>query len=207
VTTTRVTAGLLLAAGGGRRYGRPKALVELPSGELLVEAALATLRAGGCDPVVVVLGAAASQVQRRAALTHPVMVVVNPDWPDGAGSSLRAGLRVLAGTGAVAAVVLLVDTPWITPAAVRRVAASGGHSALVVATYDGQPGHPVLLGRRHWPGVAKLAVGDVGARPYLTEHPEVVVTVECGDIADGTDIDEPPIPISGIGPGQAAAQP
>jgi nicotine blue oxidoreductase len=167
----------------------PKALVER-DGQLLVEHGLATLRAAGCDPVVVVLGAAAETVRERADLTG-ALVVTNPDWADGMGSSLRAGLDALTGTDAQAATVLLVDTPGITPSAVRRVNACGSPDALVVATYHGERGHPVLLGRDHWAGVAKLAVGDVGARPYLLANRDRVVTVACEDVADGADLDRP----------------
>jgi nicotine blue oxidoreductase len=185
-----MTAGLLLAAGGGRRYGMPKALVER-DGLLLVEHSLATLRSAGCDPLVVVLGAAARTVTERANLTG-AQTVTNPDWAQGMGSSLRAGLAALQTTPAQAAAVLLVDTPGITAEAVRRVLAHADPSAVAVATYHGERGHPVLLGRDHWAGVADLAVGDVGARPYLREHHERVLTIACEDIADGTDLDEPP---------------
>jgi nicotine blue oxidoreductase len=181
--------GLLLAAGEGRRYGMPKALVER-DGRLLVEQGLATLRAAGCEPVVVVVGAAAEAVRARADLTG-ALVVSNPDWPHGMGSSLRVGLDALAGTPAQGAVVLLVDMPGVTAEAVRRVSAHGDPAALVVATYHGERGHPVLLGRDHWAGVAELAVGDVGARPYLRAHHDRVVTVGCEDVADGTDLDRP----------------
>ncbi|HEV7900020.1 MAG TPA: nucleotidyltransferase family protein [Planosporangium sp.] len=183
------TGGLLLAAGGGRRYGMPKALVER-GGRLLVEHGLATLRAAGCEPIVVVLGAADETVRARADLAG-ALVVTNPDWAAGMGSSLRAGLDALTGTAARAATVLLVDTPGVTASAVRRVAAHADAAALVVATYHGERGHPVLLGRDHWSGVAELAVGDVGARPYLRAHRDRVVTVACEDVADGTDLDRP----------------
>jgi CTP:molybdopterin cytidylyltransferase MocA len=190
--TTR-TAGLLLAAGEGRRYGMPKALVR-HDGRLLVEHGLAALRAGGCEPVVVVLGAAADRVRAAADLTGAV-TVVNPDWPEGMGSSLRAGLATLAADAATpggAAIVLLVDTPGITSAAVRRVRGYAAPDALVVATYHGERGHPVLLGRDHWAGVAALAHGDVGARPYLRAHRAQVRPVPCDDVADGADLDTPP---------------
>ncbi|MGC9668345.1 nucleotidyltransferase family protein [Planosporangium sp. 12N6] len=183
------TGGLLLAAGEGRRYGMPKALIER-DGRLLVEHGLATLRAGGCDPVVVVLGAAAETVRRRADLSD-ALVVTNPDWPSGMGSSLRAGLDALAGTPASAATVLLVDTPGITASAVRRIGARAAPDALVVATYHGERGHPVLLGRGHWAGVADLASGDVGARRYLLAHSARVVPVACEDVANGDDLDRP----------------
>jgi CTP:molybdopterin cytidylyltransferase MocA len=183
-------AGLVLAAGAGRRYGGPKALVEL-DGRLLVERAVGTLRDAGCGPLVIVLGAAAGAVSARADLGDAV-TVVNEDWDTGMGSSLRAGLAALETTGADAVIVLLVDTPGVTPAAVRRVAALAAPDALAGATYGGQPGHPVLLGRAHWAGVAASAVGDVGARRYLSAHADRVRSVPCDDVADGTDLDEPP---------------
>jgi CTP:molybdopterin cytidylyltransferase MocA len=184
-------AGLLLAAGEGRRYGRPKALVTLDDGMLLVDRAAGVLRDGGCAPVVVVLGAAADTVRAAAAL-EGVSVVGNPLWSTGMGSSLRAGLAALASTEADAAVVLLVDTPGIPAAAVARLreaAATEPATALVMATYGGKRGHPVLLGRAHWHGVAELAVGDVGARPYLAHRR--VIEIACDDIADPTDMDVP----------------
>jgi CTP:molybdopterin cytidylyltransferase MocA len=184
-----LTAGLLLAAGGGRRYGMPKALVE-QDGRLFVEHALATLRDAGCDPIVVVLGAADETVRERADLTGAI-VVTNPDWAQGMGTSLRVGLTALMETSAQAAVILLVDTPGITAGAIRRVSGHAEPDALVVATYDGERGHPVLIGRDHWAGVVALAEGDVGARPYLKKHHDQVRTVGCEDIADGTDHDVP----------------
>jgi molybdopterin-guanine dinucleotide biosynthesis protein A len=106
-------AGLLLAAGGGRRYGQPKALV-VRDGRLAVERALDVLRDGGCDPLAVVLGAAAGEVRARADLAQAT-AVDNPDWATGMGSSLRVGLAALDAVDAVAALVMLVDTPGVTP--------------------------------------------------------------------------------------------
>ena len=186
--------GVVLAAGAGRRYGQPKALVTY-DGRLLVERAVATLTDGGCAEVLVILGAAADEVQARADLGGTV-TIVNPDWDTGMGSSLRTALSAVASTGADAVVILLVDTPGVTPAAVRRVAAHAGPAALAIATYRGQPGHPVLLGREHWAGAAEVAIGDVGARRYLAAHDAQVTHVPCDDIADGEDLDRPPNPVS-----------
>jgi CTP:molybdopterin cytidylyltransferase MocA len=101
------------------------------------------------------------------------------------------GLEALAGTDADAAIVVLVDTPGVTPAAVRRIADKAGRDALVSATYGPRRGHPVLLGREHWSGVAMLASADVGARAYLAARTDSVQTVACEDIADDTDMDVP----------------
>jgi CTP:molybdopterin cytidylyltransferase MocA len=187
---TASPAGLVLAAGEGRRFGKPKALV-VHDGRLLVERAARTLRDGGCDPVVVVLGAAAPQVRATAQLSD-VTVVDNPQWSTGMASSLRTGLAVLAGSAAPAVVVLLVDMPDVTAAAVRRVSASATPAALVMAGYGpDRRGHPVLLGRDHWAGVADSAVGDAGARSYLRSHATKVQVVPCSDISDDRDIDFP----------------
>lgn len=180
-------AGLLLAAGAGRRFGMPKALVR-HRGTLFVEHAARMLHEGGCAPVVVVLGAAADTVRATATLPGSSLVD-NPEWTTGMGSSLRAGLAALAPSDAVAALVLPVDTPGVTAAAVRRLASLGTPEALARATYSGKPGHPVLLGRTRWAAVAESAVGDAGARGYLAAHPPL--DVPCEDVAAGADVDHP----------------
>jgi CTP:molybdopterin cytidylyltransferase MocA len=184
-------AGLLLAAGGGRRLGgRPKALLE-HRGRPLVEHAVGVLRAAGCTRVHVVLGAGAAAVRERAELGDCVLVE-NPDWADGMGSSLRAGLDSLTGTGMRAALVSLVDQPGIGAEAGGRVlAAYRSPESLVSAAYDGVRGHPVLFGAAHWAGIAATATGDRGARAYLKEHEEAITLVECGDVAEPYDIDTP----------------
>ncbi|MGW2587928.1 nucleotidyltransferase family protein [Streptomyces virginiae] len=187
-----VIAGLLLAAGGGRRLGgRPKALLPY-RGRPLVENAVRVLREAGCGPVHVVLGASAAEVRERADLTGCV-VVDNPDWARGMGSSLRVGLTSLAGTGAGAALVSLVDQPGIGPTAVARVlAAYRSPTSLVAAAYDGERGHPVLFGADRWADIAATATGDQGARVHLARHAGELVLVECSDVAEAFDIDTPP---------------
>jgi nicotine blue oxidoreductase len=162
-------------------------------GSLLVERAVATVRAGGCSPIFVVLGAAAGDVRAQAQLGD-VTIVENEGWKAGMGSSLRTGLEALAGTDADAVVVVLVDTPGVTADAVRRVMEKNGRDALVAATYGNRRGHPVLLGRDHWSGVSLLATADIGARAYLSAHSGEVHAVACDDISDDTDIDLPEPP-------------
>ena len=103
--------GVLLAGGAGTRMGRPKALVSDERGSWLLRACV-TLRNGGCDDVVVVLGAEASRA--RALLGDlPVEVVEAADWADGMSASLRAGLD--AAGDADAALVHLVDLLDVGP--------------------------------------------------------------------------------------------
>ncbi|MYU26087.1 nucleotidyltransferase family protein [Streptomyces sp. SID8352] len=187
--TTGLVAGLLLAAGGGHRLGgRPKALLR-HHGRPLVEHAADALRGAGCARVHIVLGAHAEEVRARAALGGCVLVD-NPGWERGMGSSLRAGLASLPGTGVEGALVALVDQPGIGAGAMARVlAAHRDRTTLAAAAYAGERGHPVLLGADHWAGVAATATGDRGARAYLRAHGAGITLVECGDVARPFDID------------------
>jgi len=192
------TAGLLLAAGEGRRMGTPKALLRDGAGVPFLDRAVGRLLDGGCASVTVVLGAAAEEA--RSVLEEAgwcdddaVDVVVSSDWAEGMGASLRTGLRHLATAPdeVTAALVLLVDLPDVDDTVVRRVVhgAGGSRDVLARASYDGSAGHPVLLGRGHWDGVVAQASGDRGARDYLRGRE--VRLVECGDLATGRDVDSP----------------
>lgn len=210
-----MVAGLLLAAGAGRRYGMPKALVD--DGGWL-RRSVAALAEGGCDPVLVVLGAAAEQA--TALLPDGAHAVVAPDWEEGMGASLRTGLAALArpdavkgpfASGAVkgpftapggkgtavggpeieAALIHLVDLPDIGAAVVRRVLGHAAPDAVARAAFDGRHGHPVLLGREHWDVVAAGATGNRGARDWLIGRADLVL-VDCTDLATGTDVDRAP---------------
>ena len=203
-------AGLVLAAGEGSRLGRPKGLLERADGTSFVAHAVGVVASGGAAPVFVAVGAAGDDV---SLLVPPSAVVVRADdWAEGMGASLRAGLRALstaagtapdaapgtatapvagpdaAGVDAVDAVVVgLVDTPGVTAEAVRRLGALASPSVLARCSYDGVPGHPVLIGRDHWAGAAAAARGDQGARAYLRGRD--VTLVEVADVADGADVD------------------
>ncbi len=176
-------AGLLLAAGGGSRFGGPKALVEF-EGERLADRGVRLLAEGGCRPVLIVLGAADVPVAGA-------VVVRNPGWASGMGSSLRAGLHALP-PAAPAVVIALADQPLVRPEAVRRlIAAFEAGARVAVAAYGGAPRNPVLIAREHLAEVAALAEGDVGARPFLRAHPELVTAVPCDDAGDPADVDTP----------------
>jgi molybdenum cofactor cytidylyltransferase len=177
--------GILLAAGEGRRFGGPKQLARL-NGRPLIEHALAALLAvPAVDPVVIVLGAHAERIQAEADL-RGAEVIVCTDWADGQSASLKAGAAAL---GEVeAAVITLADQPFITPQVIAGVLDQRGRHLAVRATYDGRPGHPVLLERRLLDHVRELS-GDTGARDLLIgDHVRVW---ECGRRCDPTDIDTP----------------
>lgn len=177
----------MLAAGAGTRAGGPKALRRDADGMPWLHRAVAALRGGGCDPVLVVLGADAALA--RALVPAEASVVVAENWAEGLSASLRAGLAATPAEASVV-VVTLVDLPGLPAAAVERLLAAPLHpGTLRRAVYEGRPGHPVVIGRDHWTAVAASVHGDRGAGRYL--HDQGAESVELSGLWDGADADGP----------------
>ena len=174
--------GVLLAAGAGRRMGRPKAAIVL-DGQTLLDRGLQMLADAGCAPLYAVVGASAPEGGYSSAT-----FVTNPEWESGMASSLRVGLAAATGD---AALVALVDQPGITAAAVRRLRGAHRPGFAVAATFDGEIRTPVLFDRSLWAEVSQAVAGDAGARYWLRRNPGRVIPVACDDVADPTDLDLP----------------
>lgn len=180
---------VLLAAGRGSRFGAtsPKTLARLGRRPLVTHA-VAAATMSGLRPVVVVVGCQAADV--AAAAGTLAEIVENPDWESGMATSLRAGLATVLPDSTVTAVaVALADQPRIGADAYRRLAEAHREGAqLVVATYEGKRGHPVLIGRAHFDEAMRMT-GDEGARSLLAAHD--VVEVPCDGTGDAADVDTP----------------
>jgi molybdenum cofactor cytidylyltransferase len=178
-------SAIVLAAGGGSRFGGGKLLARL-GGRPLIEAVLDNLRAAPIDEVIVVVGAGAERLREVCEL-YGVRTVDNQEWERGQSTSVLAGLRACTGD---AAVVLLGDQPLIGAGAVGRLVAAFAEGARVaVATYGGKRRNPVLFSREVWPLLEAELAGDEGARPVLRRYPELVVEVPCEGVGDPADVD------------------
>jgi nicotine blue oxidoreductase len=162
-----VIAAVVLAAGAATRFGAPKQRVFLPR-------VLDRLAQSPVDEVVVVAGA-------HGLEASGVTVVECAQWERGPGASLRCGLTEL-GAGVEAAVVCLADGPYLAPEAVRRILTAwrAGAGSVVAASYAGERGHPVVLGRAAWDSVP-----DEGMRALPA------TLVPCDDLGPPGDIDTP----------------
>jgi CTP:molybdopterin cytidylyltransferase MocA len=182
-----VVGGLILAAGGSRRFGSVKQLAELDGKPLLQHAVDAMLAVPDIDAISVVLGSNADLIRRRIRFGD-AEVVVCEDWEEGMAASLRSGVAALEGSDWV--VVTLGDQPRITPeviaAIVERIAGTRADTDAMRALYDGEPGHPVALGPALLERVGDLR-GDIGARGLLDGA--VVRTIEVGRLCDPVDVD------------------
>ncbi|MUL45228.1 NTP transferase domain-containing protein [Mycobacterium sp. CBMA293] len=174
------TVGIVLAAGGGERFGMPKVLAD--NGRWL-DRAVTALADGGVGRILVALGAAVVPVPPPAA------VLVVPDWRRGLSVTVAAAVRAARTDPDIEALMLhTIDTPTIGSAVVDRVLAEG-ENGLARAVFHGVPGHPVLIGRAHWEELLRSLSGDVGAGPFLATRGDLV-SVECSDLGSGGDIDE-----------------
>ncbi|WP_265520819.1 nucleotidyltransferase family protein [Oerskovia flava] len=189
------TTGVVLAAGDGSRLGRgPKALLR-QDGQTLVDGLVAALHDGGCDEVVVVLGAEADRVRAEATLAG-AHVVENPAWTTGMASSLRLGISTALARGAARVVVALVDQPDVGPDVVARVLAAHRPGRAVVSRWadagrrpNAHRGraHPLVLDAALAERVARGAQGDRGGRDVLDAHADLIDVVE--HPGDGRDVD------------------
>jgi molybdenum cofactor cytidylyltransferase len=180
-----VIGGLVLAAGAATRFGSAKQLADL-EGRPLLEHSILAMVASPVGRVVVVLGSGAEEVLSSVNM-HGADAVVCERWSEGQSASLASGLAELSGCEAV--VVTLGDQPFVAPNAIRRVIAARGEGAAAVrATYNGEPGHPVLLERRLFERMRDVT-GDHGARNLLISMQ--TREVPCDDLGGGQDVDTP----------------
>ena len=138
-------AVVVLAAGGSRRLGRPKQLLDY-RGATLLDATLTTARGCAAGQVVVALGGAADEVRERVDLTG-VDVVLNPDFGDGCATSIRSALAAVR-DDADGVVLLLGDQPGVAPRTVEALVAGALGHAVGVCAYDDGLGHPLWFDRR-----------------------------------------------------------
>ena len=163
-TSRHFIGGVILAAGGGSRFGSAKQLAYLDGRPLLEHAVMAMEAVPAIERIVVVLGAAADEISERVDLGAAEPVVCR-DWEEGIAASLRAGVAALADAEAI--VVTLGDQPLITPQVIAAILDQiDSRQPAARATYDGRPGHPVLIKRQLYGAVAGLR-GDAGARELL----------------------------------------
>jgi CTP:molybdopterin cytidylyltransferase MocA len=174
--------------------GRPKALLAVaPRGQTFLERLASTLREGGVDELIVVLGAGAEEIRPVAdRIAPPVRVALNDRYADGQLSSLIAGLAVADRPGVVAVLVAPVDSPLVTPDTVRALVAAYERSrAPVVRPVRGtRHGHPVVIDRRLFDEL-RHADPSEGARGVIRGHAAAAVNVLVDDDGAFVDIDTP----------------
>ena len=183
-------AGVVLAAGESSRMGRDKALLRY-RGRTFLETILNTLRQAEVAPVVVVLGHHAEAILREVKMGNAT-VVINANYSQGQTSSLLRGLKALEADEPEAIVLCLVDHPAVSPESIRLLSAAYGQSSppVVVPTFEGRRGHPVLIGRALFEELKGLSPAE-GANTVIRKHRAHGREIEVPDSGILMDIDDP----------------
>ena len=177
--------GIILAAGGSIRMGRPKQLLPW-KGETLIHHVTSTVIGAGLDQIIVVVGASEEQV-RDELIDLPVEIVVNQKWKSGQSTSVQVGLSAII-DNCGSAIFFLADQPGISRTLIRSMIER--HAAtlapIVAPIVDGQRGNPVLFDRSTFSDFDSIR-GDTGGRELFSRYP--VSWIEWHDPAVLSDID------------------
>jgi molybdenum cofactor cytidylyltransferase len=184
---TAKVAAVILAAGQSRRMGQPKQLLRV-AGKTLLEHTIASVRASGASEIVLVLGARADEIRRQTGLER-VTVVVNPEYEQGMGTSIGAGLKVLS-EGVSAALIVLADQPFVQTGTLDKLMEQHrlSNAQIVIPMFKGFRGNPVLLDRSVFAEVMGLP-GDVGCRAIFGDHTQGIHKVDVDDVGVLLDAD------------------
>jgi molybdenum cofactor cytidylyltransferase len=185
---------VVLGAGGSRRFGQPKQLVDW-NGEPLLRSVVRSALSANADRVVVVLGAHASDCAATlkdlaaAVGVQRLEVITNESWQSGMASSIRAGVESAEKVGAEAIVLLLADQPYLTTEVINRLLAERSASSIVAARYNEVVGPPILFGSSWFEQLKKLK-GDEGARHLVRGHTASIRLIDWPEGAIDLDTEE-----------------
>lgn len=167
--------GILLAAGGSRRLGRPKQLIEF-QGKTLIRGATEALLDAGCSPIVVVVGHDAETLKQELS-DLDVEIVENPEWEKGMSTSIRVGVSHIRDSEVEGVLVALCDQPLVDGDKLRKfVHEFSNNECIVTAEYNGIRGVPALFPRERFDDLANLE-GDKGARDLIARFPSVGIAL------------------------------
>jgi molybdenum cofactor cytidylyltransferase len=178
---------IVLAAGASTRFGSPKQLVRVEGRPILHTAVARAVEVAG-QAVTVVLGANAAEL--APLLRHtPASIIINRDWSEGMGSSIRAGVSRLP-SSCDGALLMLADQPAVTADDLRRLVESWRRQPdyIVAAFYEATTGVPAIFPRSMFSALSELR-GDQGARALIHRNRDRVVRVPVASAA--IDIDTP----------------
>jgi molybdenum cofactor cytidylyltransferase len=184
-------AAVVLAAGESRRMGGANKLTMHVDGTPMVARVVDAVRQSRAERVIVVTGHEPERIE-EALSGRNVEVVHNPDYAEGIGTSVRAGIAAL-GDDVQGALVALGDMPWVSAEVIDRLVdafTSDGELSIVIPMFGGKRGNPVLWGSQHFPELLALT-GDVGGKALFHRHAAAICYVDVESASVNIDVDTP----------------
>jgi molybdenum cofactor cytidylyltransferase len=186
IIQTMISA-ILLAAGESKRMGKPKQLMPWGKSTILAQA-IDNLASSGVDEIIVLLGYRAEEI-KKTIVTKPVKIAINPDYRQGMSTAIIAGLKLVS-RQSQAVMLALGDQPLVNSQTVKQLIAefSNHDKGIVIPTYQGKRGHPVIFATKYKPELLELK-GDIGAREIIKNHPDDTLEVAVDSESIISDID------------------
>jgi CTP:molybdopterin cytidylyltransferase MocA len=186
-TPCKEVAGVILAAGEGKRFGQPKATAQI-DGVTFLEKIAKILKDVGCRPIIAVGGSDTGMIIQEATRLE-IGYIINKDWEKGQFSSLKTGLASLK-QEVCGALITLVDHPFVVPETYKLLkdAFTKSPKRIIIPVYDHRRGHPIVLPRDIMREIAESP--DTGnLKDIINNHERMVVQHRCEDPAVLQDID------------------
>jgi len=188
---TKNIVGVVLAAGQSRRMGHTNKLTMPVDGTPMVARVVDTLHQSNVERVLVVTGHDPDEI-RNALSGRDVELVHNPDFHEGMGTSVRAGVSAL-GDDVDGALIALGDMPWVSADVIDRLVAAFSPDeevSIYIPMYGQKRGNPVLWGAQRFAELRELS-GDVGGKVLFQRHPEAIRYVDVESAGVNIDVDTP----------------
>ena len=185
-----MVTGVILAAGQGRRMGKPKQLLPLGGEAMVLHVARNACKAG-FDKVIVITGAYEAEV-KQVLEGLPLQVIYNEEWEQGQATSVKKAIQSI-GYTQQAVVFLLADQPLVSSALIRNVIEvyNETKASIIIPRAMGRPGNPVLFDLGTWRFALLQLAGDEGARQIIRKNPEMIHYIELLDEQIFFDVDTP----------------
>jgi CTP:molybdopterin cytidylyltransferase MocA len=179
-------AAIVLTAGKSERMGgSPKALLRV-RGKTFLEHILEAVKSAGITRTVVVAGHHRDQIEKAL---HLPTLIFNPDYEQGMGTSVQAGIRALP-SDTIGAGIFLVDHPLIHPETIRTLASHVQPGRIVLPIFNNRPGHPVFFASDLFQEILQLR-HDQGLNVVVKRDPKRILAVTVNDGGIHEDIDTP----------------
>jgi len=172
-------SAILLAAGQSKRMNGENKLTKEIQGTPLIKHSVKNILASSIDELIVVLGHQKETIEKLIDKNKKIKFVFNKDFESGIASSIKTGLNNLS-EKTEAFFICLGDMPMVNPNIYNQLIKSINKREIIVPTYKGQQGNPVLFAKSMKEKIINIS-GDVGAKKILELNKDKILNLEIND--------------------------
>ena len=172
-------SAILLAAGQSKRMNGENKLIRKIRGVPLIKLSVKNILASSIDELIIVLGHQKEIIEKLIDKNEKIKFVFNKNFESGMASSIKTGLNNLS-EKTEAFFICLGDMPMVNQDIYNQLIQSKNNKEIIVPTYKGQQGHPVLFSKSTKEKIMTIQ-GDVGAKKILELNVDKILNVEVGN--------------------------